>query len=164
MLAVEDGDTSARDGKETTYLLVGRKNGKAGAGRLVLLRSSKSPECNGTATELGEPALELGLGGIVGQARHVKNFASLGKKGTNIGSGVHWASQNVGVLLRGLRLANEAAKNSSEGDGLLHGTARRGRGQSLQVKGEVVLDGGAGLNRLDLESGTNVGEHRGTER
>ncbi len=32
------------------------------------------------------------------------------------------------------------------------------------MEGQVVLDGGARLNRLDLEGGADVGQHRGAER
>lgn len=59
-----------RDGQDTlqTYLLVGREDGKAGASGLVLLRCAESPEGNGPAAELGEPALKLRLSGVVRQA------------------------------------------------------------------------------------------------
>lgn len=156
--------TSTSNSKGVAYLFVGRKDGKAGARRLVLLRGSQSPKCNGTATKLGEPALELGLGGIVGQAGHVKNFTSLRQESTNIGSGVHWTGQDIGVLLGGLGLANQTPQDSGECNGLLHGTAGRSRSQCLQMKGEVVLDGCAGLDGLDFKSRTDVGEHRGAER
>lgn len=148
----------------STYLLVRRKDGKAGASGLVLLGGSQSPKCNGATAKLSEPALELGLGGIVRQAGHVKNLASLREESTNIGSGVHGTSQDIGMLLGRLRLSDQAAEHAGEGNSLLHGTARRGRGQCLQVKGKIVLDGGAGLDGLDLESGADVGEHGRTKR
>jgi hypothetical protein len=51
--------------KTLSSLLVGRKHSKSSTSRLVLLRSSKSPECNGAATELGEPAFKFGLSSIM---------------------------------------------------------------------------------------------------
>jgi hypothetical protein len=146
-----------------THLLVGREYSKSSASGLVLLRGSKGPEGNGSATKLGEPALKLGLGCVVGETRHVKNLAPLGKEGSNIGSSIHRSSQDIRVLLRRLRLSDQASQNSSKSDGLFHGTSWRGRGKSLQVEWEVVLDGCTRLNGLDLESGANIGEHRRAE-
>lgn len=146
-----------------TYLFVRGKDGKAGAGRLVLLGGSQSPKGNGATAELGEPALELRLGGVVGKARHVQNLASLREKGADVGSGIHRASQDIRVLLGRLRLANKAAEDAGEGNGLLHGTTRRGGSQGLEVEGQVVLDGSAGLDGLNLEGGADVGEHGGAK-
>lgn len=113
---------------------MGRKDGKSSAGRLVLFRGTQSPEGNRSTTKLGEPAFKLRLCSVMGKTRHVKNLASLGKKGTNIGSCVHGSRQNIGMLLGRLGLANQATKHACKSDGLLHGAARRGGGQRLQME------------------------------
>ena len=139
-----------------SYLFVGGKDSETGAGGLVLLRGPQGPEGNGTTAELGEPALELRLCGVVGQTRHVQDLASLGQEGAHVGASIHGTGQDVRVLVRGLGLADQATEDARQGNSLFHGTSGRGRGQSLQVEGEVVLDGGAGLDSLDLEGGTDV--------
>lgn len=63
------------------------------------------------------------------------------------------------MLMRGLALADEAAQHAGERDDLIHCAAGGSRGKGLQMKGQMVLDGGiGGGNRLDLEGGANVGE------
>ena len=86
--------------------LVRREDGKTCARGLVLIRRAQRPECNGSTAELSEPTLKLGLCGIVGQAAHVEDLASLGKKGTHVGAGVHGLGEYVGVLLWGLAFAD----------------------------------------------------------
>lgn len=83
----------------TTYLFVGREHSEPGAGGLVLLRSAQRPKGNGAATKLGEPALKLGLGRVVGKTRHVEHLAALRQKGPHIGTSVHGAREDVGVLV-----------------------------------------------------------------
>ena len=144
-----------------TCLFVRRKHGEPGAGRLVLLGRAQSPKGDGATSKLGEPALELGLGGVVGETRHVQNLAALRKESPDVGSGIHGAGEHIRVLVRRLGLANQTAENASQSDSLLHGTARRSRGQGLQVEREVMLDGGARLHGLHLESRTDVGQRRG---
>lgn len=95
------------------------------------------------------------------KARHVEDLTPLRQKGPHVGPGIHWPGQNIRVFLGRLRLADETAKDTGKSYSLLHGAAWRSRGQSLQMKRKIVLDRSAGLNRLDLESGANVGEHRG---
>jgi hypothetical protein len=112
-------------------LLMGREYRKSSAGRLMLFRGTKSPESNGSATKLGEPAFELGLSRIVRQSRHVKHLAPLREEGSHIGSGIHGSSQYVGMLLGRLRLADQTTKNTGEGNGLLHRSTGRGGGKSL---------------------------------
>lgn len=145
------------------YLFMGRKHGKAGTGRLVLLGGAEGPESNGAAAILGEPALKLRLRGVVRQAGHVQDLATLGKESADIGAGIHGPGEHIGVLMGRLGLADQAAEHASERHGFLHGTAGRRRGQSLQVEGEVVLDGGARLHSFNLEGGTDVGQRRGPE-
>jgi hypothetical protein len=94
------------------------------------------------------------------ESTHVQDFAALRQEGAHVGTGIHGTGENVGVLVGRLRLANQTTENSSQSDGLLHGTAGRGGSQGLQVEGKVVLDGSRRLDRLDLESGTNVGQGR----
>lgn len=147
-----------------TYLLVGRKHSEAGARGLVLVRSAKSPESNGPATELSEPALQFRLGSVMWQATEVKNLAPLGEEGPDIGVRIHRTGEDFGMLVRRLRLANQTPQDPGESNGLIHGTARRGGGQCLQVEGQVVLDGGRRLDGLDLEGGADVGERTGAER
>lgn len=67
------------------------------------------------------------------------------------------------MFLRGLRLANQATEDTSKGNCLLHGTSRRGGSQGLQMEWQVVLDGGARLDGLDLEGSADVGQHRGAK-
>lgn len=138
---------------------MGREYGKARAGGLVLLGRANGPEGNGTAAKLGEPALKLRLSRIVWEARHVEHLAAFRQEGADIGTGVHRTREHVRMLVGRLRLADESPEDPSQGDGLLHGTARRRRRESLQVEGKVVLDGGARLHGLDLEGRADVGEH-----
>lgn len=129
----------------------------------MLVGSSQRPECNGTATELGEPAFQLRLCRIVGQATEVKNLAALSQEGPDVGVSIHGAGQDLGVLVRRLRLADQAPEHTGQSDRFLHGTARGGGGQGLEVEGKVVLDGSGRLDGLDLESSADVGEGAGAE-
>lgn len=146
-----------------SYLFVRRKDGKAGAGRLVLIRGAEGPERDRTTAKLSEPALQLGLRGVVGESAQMKNLAALGQEGTNVRSGIHGTGEDLGMLMRGLRLPDQAAQHSGQGDGLLHSAPGRGGSQRLQVEGKVVLDGGGGLDGLDFEGGADVGERAGAE-
>lgn len=114
---------------------MGGEDGEARTGGLVLVGSTERPEGNWAATELGEPALELRLRGVVGQAAHVENFATLREEGSDVGSGIHWLSEHVGVILWWLRFTNKTSKYSCKRDGLFHSTPWRSWGQRLQVKG-----------------------------
>jgi hypothetical protein len=140
-----------------------REYGKSGTGGLMLFRGSKSPECNGSATELSEPTFELGLSSIVGKSRHVKNLAPLREKSSNIGPGIHGPSQDIGMLLGRLRLTNQPPEDSGKSDSLFHCTSWRGRSKSLEVEWKVVLNRSTRLNGLNFESGANVGKHRRSE-
>ena len=142
---------------------MGGEDGEASASGLVLIRGAEGPEGNGSATELGEPALELGLGGVVGKAAHVQHLAALREESTDICAGIHGASEDIRVFVGRLRLANQTAKDSCKSDGLLHGTARRSGSQGLQVERQVVLDGSRRLDGLDLKSGTDVGQGAGAK-
>lgn len=150
--------------RRVSYLLVGREDGKASARGLVLIRRAQGPEGNRATSKLGEPALQLRLCGVVRQAAQVQDLAALSQESAHISVRIHRAGQDLGVLVGRLRLADQAAEHASERDGLLHGTARGGRGQCLQVEGQVVLDGGGGLHGLHFEGGADVGEGAGTER
>jgi hypothetical protein len=94
----------------------------------------------------------------------MENLAALRQKGTNIRSGIHGPSQDLRVLVRRLRLANQAAENASQSDGLLHCPARRGGGQCLKVEREVMLDRSGGLYRFNFKRSADVGKGAGTER
>jgi hypothetical protein len=130
----------------------------------MLVRGTEGPEGDGSTTELCEPTLELGLGGVVGKTAHVEDLAALRQEGSHVCASVHGASEDIGVLMGRLRLADQTAEDSCKSDGLLHGTARRGGGQGLQVEGQVVLDRGRRLNGLNLKGGTDVGQGAGAER
>jgi hypothetical protein len=130
----------------------------------VLVWSAECPKGDGTTAKLCEPALELRLRGIVGKTAHVKDLATLRKEGTDIGPGVHGLGEHIGVLKLGLRLADEATEHSCKGNGLFHSPPWRGGGESLQVEGQVVLDGGRRLYGLDLEGSADVGQGAGTKR
>ena len=147
-----------------THLLVGREDGKASASGLVLVWCPQSPEGDGTTTELGEPALQLRLGSIVGQATKVQDLAPFRQKGPNISMSIHGTSEDLRVFLGRLRLADQATKHTGESDRFLHGPAGRSGGQSLQVERKVVLNRGGRLNGLDLKGSADVGEGAGTER
>ena len=142
---------------------MGREDGKASASWLVLVRSPQSPESNGTAAKLSVPALQLRLRGVVGKTAHVEHLAALSQERPNVSSGVQRTSEDLGMLVGRLRLADEAAKDASKGDGLLHGTTRRGGSQRLQMERKIVLDRGGGLHGLNLESSADVGQVAGAE-
>lgn len=105
-----------------TYLFVGREDGEAGASRLVLIRSPEGPESDWPATKLSEPAFQFRLGGIMRETAHVQDLAALSQESTNICTSVHWASEHIRVLVRGLRLADEATEDPSERNSLFHST------------------------------------------
>lgn len=140
-----------------------RKNSKTSTSGLVLIRSTQSPESNRATTKLSKPALQFRLRSVMGQTAEVQDLATFRQKGTDIGSGIHGTGQNLGMLMRRLRLADQTAQHTSEGDGFLHGTAGGSGGQGLQVEGQVVFDGRGGLDGLDFESGADVGEGAGAK-
>ena len=142
---------------------MGGKDGETSAGRLVLVGSSQGPESNGPTTELGEPALQLRLGCVVRETTHVQDFATLGEESPHVGTSIHGTGEDVGVLLRRLRLADKTTKDSGQGDSLFHRTTRRGGCKSLQMEWKVVLDGCRGLDGFDLESGTDVRQGAGAK-
>jgi hypothetical protein len=88
----------------------------------------------------------------------MQNLAAFSQKGADIGSSIHRSGKDFGMFMWRLGLANQTTQNTSQGDSLLHGTSGRSGSQSLQVERQVVLDRSRGLNWLDLESSTNVGE------
>ena len=149
--------------RDSAYLFVGGEDGETSAGGLVLVRGTEGPESDGSTTELGEPALELRLGSDMGETAHMEDLAALRQESTHVGAGVHGTGENIRMLVRGLRLADQTAENSRKSDSLLHGTTGRGGSQSLQVEGQVVLDGSRRLDGLNLEGGTDVGQGAGAE-
>lgn len=157
--------TSALASKEdrSTYLLVGREDSETGAGWLVLLRCTQSPESDRSSAKLGKPALELGLSGVVRQAGHMQNLTPLRQEGTDIGTSIHRPREHVWVLVRRLRLVDEPTENASQRYSFFYSPTRRSWRKSLQVEGEVVLDRGTGLYRLDLQSSTDIGKRRRSE-
>jgi hypothetical protein len=120
----------ARAGKfgADTNLFVGGENSEAGTGGLVLVGGAKRPEGDGAAAELREPALELRLGGVVRKTAHVQDFAALREEGANVGAGVHWAGEHVGMVLWRLAFADETSKNASKRDSFFHSPPWRRRG------------------------------------
>lgn len=142
---------------------MGREDGKAGAGWLVLIRSAEGPECNWPAAKLCEPRLQLRLGGVVWKTAHVQNLAALGQECPHVSTGVHWAGKHIRVLVWWLRLANESTKNPGKGNSLLHRTAWGCWCQGLQVEWQVVLDWCRRLNWLDLKGSADVGQGTGTK-
>lgn len=129
----------------------------------MLLWRTEGPERNRTATELGKPALELRLGSVVRQTRHVQNLAALRKESADVGAGIHGPSEHIRMLMRRLRLPDQTTEHAGESYSFLHSTARRRRRQGLQVEGQVVLDGGTGLDGLNLQGGANISQRRGPE-
>lgn len=67
------------------------------------------------------------------------------------------------IILR-LGLADQAAENASQSYGFIHGAAGRGRSQSLEVEGQVVLDGSTRLHSLNLEGRADISQRRRSER
>ena len=110
---------------------MGRKDGEASTGGFVLLGGSQGPEGDRATAKLREPALELRLSSVVGQAGHVKDLASFRQESPNVGTSIHGPGEDIGMLLGWLRLADEAAKDPSQGDGLLHGPTWGSGRQSL---------------------------------
>lgn len=94
----------------------------------------------------------------------MQNLATLRQESPNICTSVHGPSQDIRVVALRLRLAYQTTKHAGQSDGLVHGTAGRGRSQRLQVEWQVVFDWGTVLDRLNFQSGTDVGQGRGTER
>lgn len=142
-------------------LFMGRKDGEPSASGLVLIGSTQGPEGNGTTAKLGEPALQFGLGGVMGQPTEVQDLAAFSQEGTHISPGIHGPGQDLWVLMRGLGFADQAPEDAGQSDGLFHGPARRRRSQRLQMEGQVVLDRGRRLHGFDFESSTDVGQRAG---
>ena len=125
----------------------------------MLVWGAQRPEGNWASTKLREPALQLGLGGVVGETSHVEHLAALRQESSNISTRIHGPREDVGMLSNRLGLADQTSQHASQGHCLLHSTTGRCWRQSLQVEGQVVLDGGTGLDGLDLQGGANVGQH-----
>lgn len=85
------------------------------------------------------------------------------KESPDVGTSIHGLAENTRVLVGWLGLFDQAPQHTSESHSLVHGAARGGRGQCLEVEGEVVLDRGTILDRLDFQGSTNVGQRRGAE-
>ena len=58
---------------------------------------------------------------------------------------------------------DQATEDAGQRDGLLHRPTWRGRGEGLKVEGEVMLDRSTRLDRLDLQSSTDVRKRRRSE-
>ena len=99
----------------------------------------------------------------MGQTTEVQDLAAFRQKGAHFSPGIHGPGQDLGVLMRGLRFADQTTENAGQGDGLLHGTTGRGGSQSLQVKRQVVFDRGRRLDGFDFECGTDIGQRAGTK-
>lgn len=99
----------------------------------------------------------------MGQAAQVEDLAALRQEGANIRSCVHGASQDFGMLMRGLRLADQTSEDSGQRDGFFHGPPRRRRRQCLQMERKIVLDWRGGLDGFDLEGSTDIGQGAGTK-
>ncbi|KAH9831060.1 hypothetical protein Tdes44962_MAKER02137 [Teratosphaeria destructans] len=102
---------SARQVLGDTNLFVASENDEAAAARLPALRGTQCPEGNWTTAILGEPTLQLALGGIVWQAAEVKDLGALAKESSHIAASIEWAShyaRGAGwVIARRSRLLNE---------------------------------------------------------
>lgn len=107
------------------YLFMGGEDCETGASRLVLIGSAKRPKGNWATAELGEPALQLGLGGVMRKSAHVEYFAALRQERSNVSSGVHWFSEYVWMILRGLGFADETSEYACERNSLFHSTPWR---------------------------------------
>lgn len=92
------------------------------------------------------------------QSAHVEDLATLAKEGPDVSAGIHGTGEHVGVLVCRLGLADETTKDPSKRHCFFHSAAWRSRGKSLQVEGQVVLDGRRRLDWLDFKSGTDVSQ------
>jgi len=117
---------------------------KAATAGLTALRGTQGPERDRATAVLREPALELALSGIVGQAAQVEDLGTLAKEGANVAAGVERASEDVGVAtgvrLRRARFLAERTQAASQSKGLFESTTRRGRSESLEVEGKATGD------------------------
>lgn len=93
----------------------------------------------------------------------MEHLAAFGEESTDIGPRIHWASEDFGMFVSRLRLANETFENTRQSNGFLHSSSRRCWGKCLQVEGQVVFDRGRRLNRFHLESSADVGKRAGTK-
>ncbi len=129
----------------------------------MLIWCAQGPEGNWASSELGKPAFQFGLGGVVRQTVHVEDFATFFQESIYISSGIHGASQDIRMLVNGLRLPNKTSQNPGKRNCLFHGTTRGGRRQRLQVEGQVVLDWCRRLHRFHFQGSTNVREGTGAK-
>lgn len=150
--------------KSGTYLFVRREDCETSARGLVLIRGAKRPEGDRATAKLGEPALQFGLCSVVRQSAHVQDLAALRQESADVCAGIHWLCENVGMILGRLALANKTSKYACKRDSLFHSPAGGCRGECLEVKGKVVLDGRGRLHRLNLERCADVGKRAGTKR
>jgi hypothetical protein len=141
-----------------TDFFVGREHCEARSSGLVLVRSAEGPERNRAATELSEPALELGLGSVVRKTAHVQNLAPFTQERTHVSTSIHRTRQDIGMLRCRLRLVDQAGEHTFQGDGFVHCSSRRCWSECLKVKRQIVLDGSGCLDGLHLESGADVAQ------
>jgi hypothetical protein len=80
----------------------------------------------------------------------MQDLAPLRQEGTDIGTSVHGACENVWVLMRRLRLVDQTPEDSGQCHRFFHSPPRRSWRKSLEVEGEVMLDRGTRLHRLNL--------------
>ena len=146
------------------YLFVGRKNGETRASGLVLIGRTQRPEGNRATAELGEPALEFRLCSVMGKTAHVQNLTPLREESANVGAGIHWFCEHVGVVLRRLGFADESSEHACKCDCLFHSPPWRGRSEGLQVERQVVLNRRRRLHRLNLKGSADIGQGTGAER
>lgn len=152
---------------DETDLFVTAEDDKAAAAGLAALRCAQSPERDRATAVLGEPALELALGGVVGETAEVEDLGALTKESANVAAGVERARKDVGVAgrvrLRWARLLAERTKAAGQGERLLKSAARRRRRESLKVEGKATGDFARGADLLNLETGANGGQAGGAE-
>ena len=151
-----------------TDLLVTAKDDEATATRFATLGRADSPEGDGAAAELREPALKLALGGVVGEAGEVDDLGTLAEEGADVTAGIERAGEDAGssagVGRRRTRLLEERPEAAGEGESLLQCTARRRWSESLQMEGETAGNLSGGAHLFDLKASTNGGEVGGAER
>lgn len=152
---------------DRTYLLVAAKDDKAAAAGLATLRGAQSPESDRATAVLGEPALELALGGVMRETAKVKDLRALAQESANVAAGVKRAGEDVRVAGRvGLRRAGllaERTKAAGQGKGLLKSaTGRRGR-KRLEVERKATGNLAGRANLLDFKTGANGRQAGGAE-
>lgn len=144
------------------------EHNKATAARLSSLGRAESPECDRTSTVLGEPALELALGGVVRKTAKMQDLGALAQESTHVAARIERAGKDVWVArwvrLRGTRLLRQRPQAASQSESLLQSAARRGRCERLEMERQTTSDLARRADLLHLKTSADRRQARGAER